>query len=146
MPSAYRDTTGEDNLPRDYLCPAHNPSVALYPALLDYEHTGTCLWKHPATWNGFARFRLWLYGYATNANWTINVTIHAGTCGEGNANHTESHSIDVNITQNQFTCVDLLTTWATVIALLADCDMVTIDVFNEEEEYLYCYGVEIVES
>lgn len=147
MPRANRDLVGDDRVPRSIFEHAHESGSSVFPPELDYEDAATILYKHPANWVGFDRFRLWVEGLDDNATFGLTVVIMAGTCGEGPSTHIENHSFDIATTIGQFTCVNLLTTYATVIALISDCDMVTITVVNNEDSgRVTVYGIEIVES
>lgn len=148
MPSAFMDTSGEENLPREYFEHAHRNTPSNFPEVLNFEEDAYMYWKCPTSWSGFSIVRLWFRGLANDASMPLGLTINAGTCTEAYNIHTQTDNTKtIATTINAYTCLDITAAFATVLAAITPCDLVEIKVVNNDDSSaVYLMGVEIIES
>lgn len=145
-PEAFKVPTGDPRVPRDYFEIALGAVPAYYPAFITNEQYAIIQWKMPANWQGFDRFRLWVEGSAIDATHNLDITVWSATCTELNSLHNENHAITCVTAVSVYTCIDLMTTFATILALMADCDLIRIQVQNTDVTSITILGLEVVES
>lgn len=147
MPSAFRNT-GEENLAREYFEHAHNPNSTSFPSNLSTGATNEMIWKCPTSWAGFSLVRLWFLGEYNDVDVPLTVVIHAGTCTEVYNIHTQTdNTLTIATTAGVYTCLNITTDFATVLGLISPCDLVRIQVTNNDGETdCILMGVEIVET
>lgn len=130
MPVAFRNTD-TDTLPtKDIFANAHlkDQTPADFPVLLSTDMIARVMLKVPHDYTSTTLLQLWLWGYVTEANAPFTVIVRAATCEEDKDTHTETHAITKSLTADYYGCVDLTTTFATVIAAFSACDMLMIDI------------------
>lgn len=133
-------------IPRTLFQHAHRDDDASFPADVSLDLFATMFVLLPDNWNGTDAIVLWFLGVGTGAGNT-DVTIDAATCGEALNTHTLTvANIAVALVANQYTCVDITTEFAALIALLNPRDMLRIMADEDTETGAEIVGIEIQET
>lgn len=148
MPEAYPAYSAPVSVPdRQWFEHAHGANSSYFPYNLAYEERARIFWKCPDDWAGPSRFRLIFRGGEAFRFQNILCTINVGTCDEAYNTHTENHLLDFTTAIGEYECVNLLTAFATVIALIDDCDVVEITLDSGDDgHYVEVIGLEVVEA
>jgi len=148
MPRANQDRYNPlGRVPRTLFGHAHESGSSVFPPEIDFSDVAKMHLVIPDNWNGLDKIYLWVSDDATEDK-TINVTVNLGTCGEAYNIHTQTvNGIACNITANQYLCIDLTTTHATVLANLAVRDMIQVLVEHAGgDNPIQVFGVELQET
>lgn len=134
-------------VPRTLFAHAHESGSSVFPPEINFSDVARMHLVIPDNWNGLDAIYLWVSDDATEDK-TINVTINIGTCGEAYNIHTQTvNAIACNIIANQYLCIDLTTTHATVLANLAARDMIQVLVDHAGgDEPIWVFGIELQET
>lgn len=147
-PQAWKVEEGGDaRVPRTLFGHAHESGSAVFPPEINFSDIARMHILMPDNWNGLDALVLWVSDDVTE-NKTINVTINIGTCGEAQATHTQTvNAIACNITANQYLCIPLTVTFATVLANLTARDMIQVLVeYAGGDEPIQVFGIEAQET
>lgn len=133
-------------VPRTIFQHAHIDGNAEFPPSFAQSQMAEVFAHLPDNWNGFDAFYLKLLGGQTEAT-TIDITINAGTCDELFNIHTQTvNDIAINMVVDEYECLDLMTLFATVIALMNSDDDLWITATDDGEFNQFLIGVVIEES
>lgn len=100
----------------------------------------------PDNWNGLDALVLWVLGGFTGA-FALDITIDIGTCNELFSAHTQTvNAIAINMVINEWECLDLTVTFATVLANLAARDKLRIRVVSNDEQDIFPIEIELQET
>lgn len=133
-------------VPRTIFQHAHVDGVATFPAVID-GGDGEIFILMPDNFNGLDALVLWFYTVDAN-NVVVNITVNIGTCNEQKDAHTQTvNAIGFAVGADEYECVDLTVTFATVLANLASRDMMWIVVdWVSADEVIYLVGGEVQET
>lgn len=147
MPRANQDRYNPlSRIPRTLFQHAHRDGNAEFPPNVGFNQTAEIFVKLPTNWNGTDDIVLWFLGAATYTR-AVDVTIDVGTCDELFNTHTQTVvDIAISLVNNEYECLSLAVTHATVIALMSGCDMLWFKVVEQEDATFYLIGAEITET
>jgi len=139
-------STPTARVPRTIFEHAHKDGSNEFPPDIGMTGVGEIFAHLPDNWSGFSAFYLKILGTATEAT-TIDITIHAGSCDELFNVHTQTvNGTAINTVVNEYECFDLMTIFATIIALMDNDDDIWIIATSPTENSQFLIGVVIEES
>lgn len=148
MPEAFKVVSaGDPRVPRTLFAHAHQSGSAVFPPSIGGGNTADMHQLIPDNWNGLDGIYLWVLGAWTGQFANFTITINIGTCDELHNVHTQTvANIVVNTVINEYECIDLTTTFETVLANLASRDMIRVSVTVVDEQAVLIMGIELQET